>query len=384
MEPKQLIELLGGQSSIAQELGTVQSNISYWVSTGNIPERWHLKLISMAGERGIVLSPSDLTKNIKTQPNALKGNVRKDLVVRKSRKPNTPIVDPAQGHIELSVNAQKEIDGIGMGVLSDGTAFLTGSGLARLAGVAPSVISDIRDEYESGGNSPRVAKIREIMTSHQMVLQAICIPITQRSGRFLAYSDSVCIAILEYYAFEVATPRPEAIKNYRLLAGKALRDFIYNQVGYDPNANVPDEWKKFHDRLSLVYNKVPRGYFSIFKEMADMIVTLGTAGIHIDEKFIPDISVGLRWGAFWSDQQFDGFYGERIKYDHNYPSYFPQAISNPQPAWCYPERALAEFRQWFREVYMRDHFTEYLTSQVKQGKLPASFAQLAIAEYTRD
>src|SRR5262245_15702863 len=32
----------------------------------------------------------------------------------------------------LFVDREKEIDGIGMGVLSDGTAFLTGRGLARL------------------------------------------------------------------------------------------------------------------------------------------------------------------------------------------------------------------------------------------------------------
>ena len=41
-------------------------------------------------------------------------------------------------------------------------------------------------------------------------------------------------------------------------------------------------------------------------------------------------------------------YGERVKFDHNYPSYFPQSASNPQEAWCYPEAALGEFRCWFR------------------------------------
>ena len=36
-------------------------------------------------------------------------------------------------------------------------------------------------------------------------------------------------------------------------------------------------------------NAVPSGYFGIFKEMADMIVTLGQAGLHIDASFVPDI-----------------------------------------------------------------------------------------------
>ena len=59
-------------------------------------------------------------------------------------------------------------------------------------------------------------------------------------------------------------------KNYRLLAGKALRDFIYTQVGYDPSYTIPDVWRQFHDRVSLTYNSVPKGYFGIFKEMSDI------------------------------------------------------------------------------------------------------------------
>ena len=102
---------------------------------------------------------------------------------------------------------------------------------------------------------------------------------------FFAYPDFVCLAILEYYAFDSATPTPEARKNFRLLAGAALREFIYKEVGYDPSNSVPDAWKQFHDRVSLTYNAVPRGYFGIFKEMADMIVTLGQQELHLNSKF---------------------------------------------------------------------------------------------------
>jgi hypothetical protein len=34
-------------------------------------------------------------------------------------------IDPRQGTFELRVDCQKEIQGVGMGVLSDGTPFLT-------------------------------------------------------------------------------------------------------------------------------------------------------------------------------------------------------------------------------------------------------------------
>lgn len=48
---------------------------------------------------------------------------------------------PAQGEFNLQIQKQIEIDGIGMGVLNDGTAFLTGRGLARLCGVDSSPTS---------------------------------------------------------------------------------------------------------------------------------------------------------------------------------------------------------------------------------------------------
>src|SRR5690606_20334352 len=132
------------------------------------------------------------------------------------------------------------------------------------------------------------------------------IEIKQRSGSFHAYADVVCLAVLEYYAFDAgAAVTEQAQKNFRLLAGKALHDFIYTQVGYDPNHNVPSAWVQFHARVSLTYNSVPAGYFSIFKEIADMIVTLGEAGLHIDESFVPDISVGLVWGNHWTKNNFD-------------------------------------------------------------------------------
>ncbi|MEX2201191.1 MAG: hypothetical protein WD711_07345, partial [Dongiaceae bacterium] len=176
--------------------------------------------------------------------------------------------------------------------------------------------------------------------------------------------------------------REEAQKNFRLLAGQALHDFIYTQVGYDPNNSVPIVWRQFHDRVSLTYNSVPVGYFSVFKEIADMIVTLGQAGLHIDKSFVPDGSVGSHWSRHWDENGFDDKFGARQKWDHNYPDYFPQARSNPQPAWCYREAALPEFRRWMRENYIGDgKFTKYINAKIKQKELPASFAQLLVAAY---
>jgi len=293
------------------------------------------------------------------------------------------VATPRQGTLDLGIEKQIEIDGIGMGVLSDGTPFLTGRGLARLCGVAHKVIQDLSAEWNEEPLKSRVLNIKKILAQRGITPEQPYVSIIQRSGTFFAYSDSVCLSILEYYAFDAGiNVKEEAKKNFRLLAGHALREFIFTQVGYDPTHSVPDEWKQFHDRVSLTYNSLPRGYFGIFKEMADMIVTLGQAGAHIDSKFVPDISVGLHWAKHWAANQCDATYGPRREFEHNYPRYFPQSKSNPQDCWCYPDSALGEFRRWLRDDYIgTGKFKKYITEKVKHQELPASFAQLAISAY---
>ena len=287
-----------------------------------------------------------------------------------------------QRTLPLGIARQVEIDGVGMGVLSDGTAFLTGRGLARLCGITHAQIQRLSTDWITGADKARIETIKGIVRQRGFSDERPYISLDQRSGMFLAYPDFVCLAVLEYYAFDTAEPTPEARKNFRLLAGAALREFIYKEVGYDPTNSVPDAWKQFHDRVSLTYNSVPRGYFGIFKEMADIIVTLGQSGLHIDSKFVPDISVGLHWSKHWLAGNFDEKYGTRIQFQHNYPNYFPQAKSNPQDSWCYPDAALGEFRRWLRADYIgQGKYAKYINGQVEKRQLPPSFAQLAIAAY---
>ena len=92
--------------------------------------------------------------------------------------------------------------------------------------------------------------------------------------------------------------------------------------------------------------------------------------------------MGRLWSTHWSNSAFDGLYGSRMRYSHNYPDYFPQAASNPQPAYCYPELALPEFRRWMREVDSPDRLPGYLAQKVKQGMLPASFAEVAALTFS--
>lgn len=284
-------------------------------------------------------------------------------------------ITPGQPQLGFTIVRSAEIEGIEMGVMADGTAYLSGRGLAYIVGVSNSVIVDITSDFRSGTDTPRNRAISNILED-QNYSGPLCIPITVGGTVNYAYPATVCSAIIEYYAFE--KKRDTALQNLRLLQRSGLQAFIYVQVGFDPTNRIPEAWRQFHDRVSLTYNNVPAGYFSVFKEIADMVVSMIQCNVPVGEKTIPDLSVGQTWGRHWRDNEFDSEFGERVSYEHNYPDYFPQSVSNPQQPWAYPDAALPEFRRWMRQVYLPQKFPNYISSQAAKHHLPPSVAMLAI------
>lgn len=278
-----------------------------------------------------------------------------------------------------TIEREREIEGIVMGVLSDGTPYLNQRGLATLCDVMNAHIGTISSQWADKEPKRRIKTIKGILEKIGDVPDSAHIEIVHKGVTHYCYTADVSLAILEYYAIDAGSNvSVKARDNFRLLAGSRLRDMIYTQVGYDPTGE--HRFDKWHERLALNFQSAPKGYFHVFNEAHTIIYELIIAGATIGEKFVVDISIGQSWSKFWEDNDLSEAYGGRQKYPHRYPESHPQSKSNPQESWCYPVSALGEFRKWLQDDYIEGgKFSGYLNTKVKRGELPPSFARLAIA-----
>jgi len=278
--------------------------------------------------------------------------------------------------LKLEVLRSVEVEGlpIEMGVLQDGTPFLSGRGLAKACGISNSTLVEWGEFTPQEGDSNRAGKMAEILAAHEYESQRFFIRVPNgiqfgKEATISAYPDAVCMAFLEYYAFEVG--KKEALQNFRILGRSQLRNFIYKATGYNPGQANLSSWQKFHDRLLL--NPVPTGYFSIFQETASVVLNAIRSGLIVDEHTVPDGSIGIIWGKYWTSNRLDEKHGKRLRYRHIYPSYFPQSKANDriQP-FIYPTAALEEFRKWLDREYIPNNFPSYLRRKVKQRAISSS------------
>jgi len=276
------------------------------------------------------------------------------------------------------VEKQAEIDGIEMGVLENGVPYLSESGLARMCGIDRKVLNRLAINWPAEKLKERGSQINEMLVQASYVEDSLFLKSEHNGSEVNAYTEPVCMAVLEYYAFISKEPRQEAINAFRRLARETFRLLVYTAVGYSPEQRMLDSWRHFHDRVDMTASAVPFGYFSVFREIAVMIVPMIRAGIIISDRVVPDISVGKAWSEYWKSNDLEAQYGQRQRYDHEYPLYYPQAKSNPQPSFAYPDSALGAFRAWLTKNYIVSKFPTYLLGQTKKGTIPSALATKAI------
>lgn len=259
-----------------------------------------------------------------------------------------------------------EVDGIEMGVLPDGTPYLTARALAHIAGQTPGVVNKLVNEWAEERHKPRGRIIADLLVAQGFAGEALGMRVYVQGAPVLVIPDAACMAILEYYAFEANTrSRFIAQQSYRLLARQSLQRFIYHRVGYDPDTQITRTWKHLHDRMVL--NPEPPGYFGLLREIADLLIAAVQSGLALGPHTLPDVSVGILWGRHWIDNDLDSVYGDRSKHPHRFPDSFPQL--EEVESWVYPIAALGEFRSWMRTHYLPHNFPRYLAHKVRSGAL---------------
>lgn len=276
-------------------------------------------------------------------------------------KKNITTATSGQIALDLGVEVQRDVHGIEMGVLENGIPFLTQRGLALAAGAPRKGIQEISQEWVDHFNDDfitkdRISFIRRYLFERGYTEPKLYIETVRDGTAHYAYPDVVCTAIIEYYAFESRSPSQQAIDTYRRFASYGLQRFIYDSLNYTP----ADKWHYHNDRVSMLSDSAPDGFFTIFREITGMIVDLINADLAVNHKTVPDISVGQHWARFWKDNNLAEQYGQRTEYEHNYPGYYPQSMSNPQRPYAYPDAALPAFRAWFKAQYLPTKFPTYI------------------------
>lgn len=281
----------------------------------------------------------------------------------------------------FQVERQTEIDGVEMGVLDNGLPYLTESGLARMCGIDRRALNRLAINWQDEQVKPRGRQISQLLIEGGYTESTLFLKSEHKGSVINAYTEPVCLALLEYYAFVADEPRREAIRAFRSLARLTFRKFVYDAVGYRPERRVLDSWRHFHDRIDMVATAVPSGYFSVFNEIASMIVPMIRSGVLISDKVVPDISVGKAWSEYWKLNKLEEKYGVRTRYAHEYPLYYPQSKSNPQSSFAYPNTALAEFRAWLENSYITSKYPAYLLGQARKGSLSSAVVDRAIETF---
>ncbi|AWX14814.1 hypothetical protein CEP48_00850 [Mergibacter septicus] len=289
------------------------------------------------------------------------------------------LIAPSQGVLDISIEKEIEVNGIGMGVLGNGVPYLTQTGLANACGISRITLQALSTEWEESAQKGVYSTERTIFLSNYLSAQGfnetkLFIQVIKNGSIHYAYPDVVCMAIIEFYAFESKRiDNTIALQSFRELAKFGLKEYIYKTTGYIPD----DPWKHYHNRVSILKNmgSVPEGYFIIFNEIAGMIVDLINAGLLINQHTVPDISVGIAWSKYWKDNNLESKFGKSVFCSHYYPEDFSQFKSNPQQINAYPENSLSEFRQWFRNCYLKTKFPKYIlkkTLYLPKGKETAT------------
>src|SRR5467141_3467939 len=99
---------------------------------------------------------------------------------------------PSQGVLHLGIELNKDVNGIGMGVLSDGTPYLNQRGLASLCGVQNAHIGTISSQWGED-DKPRIKVIQSNLAKAGFTSAAAHIELIHGGQIHYCYPAEICL-----------------------------------------------------------------------------------------------------------------------------------------------------------------------------------------------
>lgn len=258
---------------------------------------------------------------------------------------------------------------IEVGILRDGTPFLSGRGLARACGISNSTLVGWGEITPKVGDRHRAGKMANLLATYGYRGDRFFFKIPDGSifegkANVSAYPYQVCMAFLDYYAFEAN--KEEARNSLRILSEKQLPQFILEAIDHpSPEANKPKSTRSY-PRLKKTLplekrplrNGVPISYFTVAQRMSDK-----TERSHQPDPMFDTTVQNIQraWNRYWDVHKLWEQYGDRFEFPSQEFSYFPQAKT-----YVYPNLALSAFQQWLNLKYIPERFPSYLQRKIKQ------------------
>jgi prophage antirepressor-like protein len=174
-----------------------------------------------------------------------------------------------------------------------------------------------------------------------------------------------------FYSLVLSSRKPQARPFKKWVTSQVLPtihrtgSYSINQQQSSPLPPAKQQIPFWYQRLVLdgTKNKGPVGYFTIFREVVDLVRDLEANGYVLKDSDYPDISVGQCWANHLRKK---GIIPDQIRtyYLHHYPD------GRIVEASAYTNQYLAEFRDWFNWIYCPQKLPKYLGDKDKSS-LPA-------------
>ncbi|MEO1094582.1 MAG: hypothetical protein AAFX01_06740 [Cyanobacteria bacterium J06638_28] len=257
---------------------------------------------------------------------------------------------------------------IEVGLLQDGTPFLSGRGLAKACGISNSTLVSWGEFTPQVGSKYRAGKLANLLTTYHYRGDRLFLRLPSKvkfggKANVSAYPYQVCMAFLDYYAF--AANKEAARNSLRILSEQQLPNFICNAIAQQPSASESAAKPPESDRP--LRGKVPDNYFGVFQIASRG--QLGTAqnGIPLDVPLTSPRNIEKAWSQYWYIHKLWEQHGKRVPYLRRSLDYSPQLTTDGYlKTYLYPASALSDFKHWFYLNYIPDRFPSYRHRKAQQ------------------